>query len=109
MSPVPEFVVNLARVRREQMRWFLLTATNVSRPAGIYTEALLPILQAVYPDATHQEVKRELDYLEERDLVKIKRDPMLRWFVELTRFGVDMCEYVIDCEPGVARPTYGAG
>lgn len=95
----------ILKARREAMRWHLLSATNVSRPVGIYTEALLPIIQSVYPDATHQEVRRELDYLEERELCKIHRDPMDRWFVDLTRCGIDYVEYTIDAQPGIARPT----
>lgn len=99
----------IAKVRREQIRWFLLVSANVSRPSGMYTEALLPIIQSTYPDSTHQEVKRELDYLEERELVKVKRDSMERWFVELTRHGVDIVEYTVDVEPGIARPRINAG
>lgn len=99
----------MAKVRREQIRWFLLVAANVSRPAGIYTEAMLPIVQATYPDATHREVRVQLDYLEERELVKITRDALDRWFVELTRFGIDVVEYTIPVEPGIARPNLTAG
>lgn len=95
----------ILKARREAMRWHLLSAINVSRPVGIYTEALLPIIQSVYLDATHQEVRRELDYLEERELCKIHRDPLDRWFVDLTRCGIDYVEYTIDAQPGIARPT----
>jgi len=94
----------IARVRRGAIRWHLLSAVNVSRPVGIYTEALLPIMQSVYPDATHQEIRKELDYLEERGLAKIKRDPTDRWFVDLTRAGIDVVEYTDDCDPGIDRP-----
>ena len=102
-------LTQIAKLRREQIRWFLLVSANVSRPAGMYTEALLPIVQATYADATHQEVKRELDYLEERELVKVQRDPMERWYVELTRHGVDVVEYTIPVEPGIARPRLTQG
>lgn len=94
----------LLKARRESIRWFLLVSANVSRPAGIYTEAMLPIIQATYPDATHKEVRVQLDYLEERNLVKISRDGMDRWFVELTRHGIDLVEYTTPVEPGIARP-----
>ena len=99
----------MAKLRREQIRWFLLVAANVSRPAGMYTEAMLPIVQATYPDATHREIRVQLDYLEERALVKIHRDSMDRWVVELTRVGIDVVEYTIPVEPGVARPALTAG
>lgn len=101
--------LQLAKIRREQIRWYLLVAINVSRPVGIYTEALLPIIQATYPDATHQELRKELDYLADRELVAIKRDPTERWFCDLMRYGIDVVEYTVDCDPGIARPRYGQG
>lgn len=97
------------KIRREAMRWHLLSAINLSRPYGMYTEALLPIVQSVYPDATHREVRVELDYLEERQMVHIKKDPLDRWMVDLTRTGIDFVEYSIDAQPGVARPTITQG
>lgn len=97
------------KARREAMRWHLLSAVNLARPYGMYTEALLPIVQSVYPDATHQEVRRELDYLEEREMVHIKKDPLDRWMVDLTRYGIDFVEYTIDAQPGVSRPTITQG
>ena len=99
----------ILKARREAMRWHLLSAINVSRPVGIYTEALLPIIQSVYPDATHKEIRRELDYLEAREMVTIARDPTDRWFVDLTRFGIDYVEYTIDAQPGIARPFITQG
>lgn len=94
----------LQKIRREAIRWHLLAAINVSRPQGMYTGGLLPIIQSVYPDETEHELRRELNYLEERELVKIHRDPLDRWMVELTRWGVDVVEYTVACDPGVARP-----
>lgn len=97
--------VEIARARRETMRWMLLVVTNISRPRQINTAALLPIIQATYPDATHLEIRRELDYLEERELVKIAKDPLDNWYVELMRYGIEVVEYTCPCDPGIARPT----
>jgi len=94
----------LARARSGAIRWHLLSAVYTARPVGIYTEALLPIIQSVYPDATHREIRRDLDYLEQRGLARIRRDPIDRWFVDLTRAGVDVSEYTVACEPGIDRP-----
>ena len=95
----------MQRARREAMRWYLLQAVHVSRPYGMYTEPLLAVVQAVYPDATHREVRVQLDYLEDRGLTTIRRDAMDRWMCDLTREGVDLVEYTTDCEPGIARPV----
>ncbi len=62
------------------------------------------MIHSSYPDASPLEVRRELDYLRDRDLVALKHDPSGRWFGDLTRFGTDVAEYTIDCEPGIARP-----
>ena len=97
-------MIDMAKTRREDMRWHLLSAVNLSRPVGIYTEPLLAIVRAAYPDATHQEVRVNLDYLEEREMVRISKDPLDRWMVDLTRTGIDFVEYNIDAQPGVSRP-----
>ena len=98
--------LDLAKIRREDIRWHLLRAADISRPQGIYTETMLAVVRAVYGDATELEVKRQLDYLEERGLVKIERDGMDRWFVELTRYGIDLVEYTVPVEPGISRPRH---
>ena len=103
----PDMAIQMARIRREHLRWYLLVALNVSRPAGCGTVVLLSVMQANYPDATEQEVRRELDYLHDRKLVEIDKKPDGRWHAELNRLGVDLVEYTIDCEPGIARPSMG--
>lgn len=96
--------VNMDKARREAVRWHLLQIANVHRPQAISLVAMLQIIHTVYPDATSVELRRQLDYLEERGLVKIARDPLDNWFVELNRWGVDVVEYTVDCDPGIARP-----
>ncbi len=96
--------IDLAKIRREGMRWHLLQALELSRPDGIYTELLLDVVRSVHPDATHKEVRLNLDYLEERELVRIAKDPRDRWMVGLTRTGIEFVEYTIDAQPGITRP-----
>ena len=66
--------------RREHMRWVLILVLNNARPVGCYEEVALATLQGVYPDATQLEVRRELDYLADRELVTIPTDPKERVF-----------------------------
>lgn len=96
--------VDPAKARREYMRWLLILTLNNARPVGAYEEVVLSTVQAMYPDATNLEMRRELDYLAERGLVKLDKQPSGRWFGDLTRYGVDLAEYTIDCAPGIARP-----
>ena len=98
-------MVDQAKVRRESMRWNILLTLNNARPIGAYEELVLSTIQAIYPDATALELRRELDYLHDRELLRVDKQPTGRWFAELTRFGVDVAEYTVPCEPGIARPA----
>ena len=98
-------MVDQAKVRRESMRWNILLTLNNARPIGAYEELVLSTIQAIYPDATALEVRRELDYLADRSLVELKKEPSGRWFADVTRDGVDIAEYTVDCQPGIARPV----
>lgn len=98
MSPDP------AKIRRESMRWNILLTLNNARPLGAYEELVLATIQSIYPDATALEVRRELDYLADRKLADLRKEPSGRWFCDLTRYGVDLAEYTVDCSPGIARP-----
>ncbi len=101
---------DLAKVRRESLRWLILLTLNNARPIGAFEEVVLTVAQSVHPDATALEVRRELDYLHDRDLVTLDKQPSGRWHAELTRHGVDIAEYTVDCQPGIARPVkYWAG
>ncbi|RJX32307.1 MAG: hypothetical protein C4516_04195 [Oxalobacter sp.] len=93
------------KLRREGMRWVLLMALNNSRPEDLVEAVIIMTIQSVYPDATQREVRRELDYLFDRKLVTIRKEPSGIWWCNLTRYGVDVAEYTVDCEPGIARPT----
>lgn len=95
---------DIAKVRRESLRWLILLTLNNARPMGAQEAPILSVAQAMYPDATPLELRRELDYLAGRDLVTLTRSPSGPWHAVLTRFGVDLAEYTIPCEPGIARP-----
>jgi hypothetical protein len=96
--------LSVDKARREALRWHLLQIANVSRPQAMNAAAMLPIIHTVYPDATTRELRVQLDYLEERELVKIAKDPLDHWTVELTRWGMDIVEGTVECDPGIARP-----
>lgn len=98
-------MVDLAKVRRESMRWNLINAINKARPHVSSGDFLLDVMRVIYADATVAEVKRELSYLETREIAEIEKSPTGAWHVELTRAGIDLAEYTSDCEPGIARPV----
>lgn len=96
--------IDHARVRREYLRWVLMLTLNNARPMGCHDSTALATVQGVYADATKLEVRRELDYLAERELITLDKLPDGRWIAKLNRLGVDLVEYTIECEPGIARP-----
>ena len=98
-------MIDFAKVRRESMRWHLLSTLNFARPHTTPEQFLLEMMRALYPDVTALEIRRELDYLADRNLLDLNKTPSGSWFADLTRFGVDIAEYTIDCEPGIARPV----
>lgn len=102
-------MVDHEKIRRESLRWYLLLTLHNAAPVGCYEETLFATLSAIYSDVTPMEIRKALDYLEHRVLVGIKREASGRWFADLARYGTDLVEYAIDCEPGIARPVKNWG
>ncbi len=94
----------MQRARRETVRWLLLVTLNVTRPESASITLIKPVLMASYSDITDAEIKRELCYLQDRELIRIERDPLGTWNSSITRHGVDIVEYTIPVEPGISRP-----
>lgn len=97
-------MADMAAVRRESIRWMVLLTLNNASPVGAFESIVLSVVRAEYPDATQAEVRKALDYLDMRDLISIARKPDGRWFCKLERYGVDVVEYTVAVEPGIARP-----
>lgn len=98
------------RARRELMRWYLLLAIYHARPESVCEAILEGTIRALYADTTAVEIRQQLDYLAHRELIALRKEPAGRWWVELSRDGVDLVEYTTDCQPGIARPAkYWAG
>ncbi|MCF6763787.1 MULTISPECIES: hypothetical protein [Pseudomonas] len=96
--------IDPAKVRRESLRWYILLTLNTSRPVDPHEAVVLSTIQGIFPDATSMELRRELDYLADRSLVTLKKQPAGVWICGLTHYGVDIAEYTIECNPGIARP-----
>mgnify|MGYP001221559532 CR=1 FL=1 len=92
------------RIRREGLRWYSLLALGNARPMDLCEEVVQATLRAIYPDATALEIRRELDSLAGRRLVELRKEPSGRWWAKLSRDGVDVVEYTVDCDPGIGRP-----
>lgn len=97
--------VDLDKARREHLRWLILQALNSARPVGASERVVHMAIRPMIPDLTERELRVNLDYLAERDLILITgRETQPEWFCKLDRFGVDVVEYTVDCDAGIARP-----
>lgn len=97
--------IDTAKIRRENLRWYLILALYNARPEELCEEIIQGTMRAIIQDVTPMEVRQQLDYLADRELVKLRKEPSGRWWGDLTRFGTDLAEYTVDCEPGIARPA----
>lgn len=97
--------MDLDKTQRELTRWLILQTLNVARPYGASDQLLVAALNDARSRVTMHELRRELDYLEERALIEISGRGEPHWVAKLTRAGVDVVEYTIPCEPGIARPA----
>lgn len=95
---------DLLRIRREGFRWQILNTLNKARPYTTAETFIADVLRAIYPDATAHEVRRELDYLADRALIELNKAPHGAWFADITRHGVDVAEYTVECSAGINRP-----
>lgn len=99
-------MIDEAKLRREFGRWVVMLALYNAKPIGAWEELLLSTLQGMWADATRRELHLALDYLADRKLIDLQKNQGThkRWFADLNRDGVDVVEYTVPCEPGIARP-----
>ena len=95
---------DIQKARRENLRWVVLLSLNSARPLGASEQIIYSAVAPVVPDVTQLELRRELAYLDERELIEVSEQNSPAWFAKLKRFGVDVVEYTVDCDPGIARP-----
>lgn len=95
--------IDLEKSRRENLRWFILLSLYSARPFGTSEAIILSAVQPVVPDITNLELRRELGYLKDRQLIEINTEH--GWFCKLTRNGTDVVEYTTSCDAGISRPA----
>ncbi len=104
IEPVP-VPVDLEKARREELRWLILRALYAARPIGTTETIIKNAIEPVMLDITLLEIRRELDYLEDRELLAVERSRAVPvWSAKINRLGVDLVEYTVPCDPGIARP-----
>ena len=94
---------DMDKARRETIRWLILQCLDCARPLGAGETLLLSAMTDTVK-VTQLEMRRELDYLHDRELVELSGRDGPQWHAKLTRHGVDVAEYTVAVEPGIARP-----
>ena len=98
--------IDIEKSQREYLRWMIMVVLNAGRPVGAAESMILSSILAIPMVVTQREIRRELDYLENRKLVELEgRGTRPQWHARLTHHGVDLVEYTTDCLPGIARPN----
>ena len=100
--------IDLERAQREEARWRILRVLDISRPRGMAETVIWRTLNDIELPITPDGVRRELHYLRDRGLVTITGDDAETLIAALTRDGIDVVEYTVACQPGIARPPKGA-
>ena len=97
--------MDLERKRIEVLRWRIIQTLDVSRPYPLNEDVIMAAVGGEDMPVTIRELRRELDYLEDRKLIQITGRDAPCWSAELTHHGVDVAEYTVECLPGIARPA----
>jgi len=97
--------LDIQKSRRENLRWLILRTLHSARPIGTTEQIILQTVQGLVPDTTQFELRQELDYLDDRKLIEISERDTPVWFAKINHHGVDVVEYTVDCQPGIARPA----
>jgi hypothetical protein len=95
--------LDMEKARRETNRWLILQCLNCARPIGASEALIISALSDTVP-ISNLELRRELDYLESRELIEIANKGGASWHAKLVRTGIDVVEYTVSCDPGIARP-----
>lgn len=96
--------MDMNQQRTETIRWYALLAIYNGRPYPVAEPLILSTIQSIPIQCSALELRRELDYLRDRDLLVLDELEGAPWTANITRHGVDLVEYKIDVQPGIARP-----
>jgi hypothetical protein len=92
------------KARREGLRWNILKMLHMAAPYTTGEVQILDTMRGIYPDVTALEARKQLDYLADRGLIDLVKQPSGAWFADIGRYGTDIVEYAVECDPGIARP-----
>ena len=90
--------------RLQGARWEILRVCSVAGHLGATEAMVYHTLLSQWVGIERGWLRDQYAYLESRELVAVQRHEVEDWVISLTRHGDDVANYVVDCEPGIARP-----
>lgn len=103
----PQDEINLTRGQREEARWVILRTCDAARPTAARENQIARILGELGLGMTERELRRELSYLAEKQLLTIPNLKAKVWHGALTAYGIDVVEFAKEAPPGIDRPAEG--
>jgi hypothetical protein len=91
--------------RSETIRWLILLTISNACPAGTNENALLLVIKSQHPDADRAEMRSNLDYLVQNQLILLDASSTGPWFCMMRNEGMRFVYYATDVLPGIARPV----
>lgn len=86
------------------IRWAILRTCRVGGHLGATETMVRDVLVADYPAVSRAFIRDQFDYLEKRELIEVERSDLDPWRASLARYGYDVVEYQVECDPGIRRP-----
>jgi hypothetical protein len=96
--------IDIDQKRREEARWRILRILDAGRPIAVSEQIVWRVLTDIHIPFSINDVRREMTYLCDRGLIEIEGQDTDIWFGKLTWHGIDVVEYTVKAEPGIARP-----
>ena len=86
------------------IRWAIIRTCRVGGHLGATETMIREVIVVDYLGADRTFIRDQLDYLQKRKLIELERSEVEPWRATLTRYGYDVADYQVDCEPGIRRP-----
>lgn len=96
--------VDLEKANREETRWRILRVLDAGRPVAVSETVIYRALHDASLPISPAQLRRELDYLRDKELVELTGEDGPVWAGALTGLGVDVVEYTVAAPAGIARP-----
>lgn len=99
--------MSMNRISLPSARWDALRTVRVAGYLGATESMVRDVLVVQYPGVEKDCIRNILHYLEDRKLLRIERSETEPWRAFIARYGYDVCDYQVECDPGIRRPPAG--